>query len=141
MELCGSSAACSDDGNAAAAGPGPAPAPGTPTIVTSEDGDGAMTLSGLVEELKDELRKQKNSYEARVQRLEECGAALRLQTERLQQEAEQELKRRRMLEIKLRNSERARDDAENRNRLLEREMEDFFSTLGGAAPGARTSDI
>uniref|UniRef100_A0A673IX88 Rho GTPase-activating protein 22-like n=1 Tax=Sinocyclocheilus rhinocerous TaxID=307959 RepID=A0A673IX88_9TELE len=49
---------------------------------------------------------------------------------RLEQEMEQERKRKRMLEIKLRNSERAREDAENRNRLLEKEMEDFFSTLG-----------
>lgn len=76
-----------------------------------------------------------------LSRLEESGAALRAQTERLQQEAEQEGKRRRMLEIKLRNSERAREDADNRNRLLEEEMEDFFSTLGDMALGARTSDI
>lgn len=58
MELCGSSAACSDDGNAAAA----------PAVVTSEDGDGAAALGGLEEELKDELRKQKVSYETRIQR-------------------------------------------------------------------------
>lgn len=61
--------------------------------------------------------------------------------ERLEQEMEQERKKQRMLEIKLRNSERAREDAENRNRLLEKEMEDFFSTLGDLALGARTSDI
>lgn len=61
--------------------------------------------------------------------------------ERLEQEMEQERKKQRMLEIKLRNSERAREDAENRNRLLEKEMEEFFSTLGDLALGARTSDI
>lgn len=61
--------------------------------------------------------------------------------EHLGQEMEQEKKKQRMLEIKLRNSERAREDAENRNRLLEKEMEDFFSTLGDLALGARTSDI
>lgn len=54
---------------------------------------------------------------------------------------EQERKKQRMLEIKLRNSERAREDAENRNRLLEKEMEEFFSTLGDLALGTRTSDI
>lgn len=74
-------------------------------------------------------------------RLEESSAALCAQMERLEQEMEQEKKKQRMLEIKLRNSERAREDAENRNRLLEKEMEDFFSTLGDLALGARTSDI
>ena len=74
-------------------------------------------------------------------RLETASAALCAQMERLEQEMEQERKKQRMLEIKLRNSERARQDAENRNRLLEREMEEFFSTLGDLALGARTSDI
>ena len=74
-------------------------------------------------------------------RLEESSAALCAQMERLEQEMEQERKKQRMLEIKLRNSERARHDAENRNRLLEKEMEDIFSTLGDLALGARTSDI
>ncbi|XP_037318930.2 rho GTPase-activating protein 22 isoform X3 [Pungitius pungitius] len=132
MELCGSSAACSENGSAA---------PGVPSIITSEDGDGAMTLSGLVEGLKDELRKQKTTYEIRNQKLEESSAALCAQMERLEQEMEQERKKQRMLEIKLRNSERAREDAENRNRLLEKEMEDFFFTLGDLALGTRTSDI
>lgn len=62
MELCSSSAACSENGNTAMA-------PGVPSIVMSEDGDGVnVTLSSLVEELKDELRKQKTTYEARIQK-------------------------------------------------------------------------
>ncbi|XP_049915102.1 rho GTPase-activating protein 22 isoform X1 [Epinephelus moara] len=135
MELCSSSAACSENGNMAMAA-------GVPSIIMSEDGDGTnLTLSCLVEGLKEELRKQKTSYEARIQKLEESSAALCAQMERLEQEMEQERKKQRMLEIKLRNSERARKDAENRNRLLEKEMEDFFSTLGDLALGARTSDI
>uniref|UniRef100_A0AAQ5X4Z0 Rho GTPase activating protein 22 n=1 Tax=Amphiprion ocellaris TaxID=80972 RepID=A0AAQ5X4Z0_AMPOC len=135
MELCSSSAVCSENGNVAMAA-------GVPSIIMSEDGDGTnLTLSSLVEGLKEELRKQKTSYEARIQKLEESSAALCAQMERLEQEMEQERKKQRMLEIKLRNSERAREDAENRNRLLEKEMEDFFSTLGDLALGARTSDI
>ncbi|XP_070708004.1 rho GTPase-activating protein 22 [Pempheris klunzingeri] len=135
MELCSSSAACSENGNVAVAA-------GVPSIIMSEDGDGTnLTLSGLVEGLKDELRKQQTAYESRIQKLEESSAALCAQMERLEQEMEQERKKQRMLEIKLRNSERAREDAENRNRLLEKEMEDFFSTLGDLALGARTSDI
>ncbi|XP_072312566.1 rho GTPase-activating protein 22 isoform X2 [Eucyclogobius newberryi] len=135
MEMCSSSAPCSENGNAA----GPAP---VPSIIMSEEGDEVNgTLGSLVEGLKEELRKQRANYEARIQKLEESSAALCSQMERLEHEMEQERKKQRMLEIKLRNSERAREDAENRNRLLEKEMEDFFSTLGDLALGARTSDI
>ncbi|XP_029484974.1 rho GTPase-activating protein 22-like isoform X1 [Oncorhynchus nerka] len=135
MELCVSSAGCSDNGNTIANMV-------VPSIVTPEDLDGgSKALTSLVEGLKDELRKQKVAYETRIKRLEESSAALCAQMERLEQEMEQERKKQRMLEIKLRNSERARHDAENRNRLLEKEMEDFFSTLGDLALGARTSDI
>ncbi|KAK5850489.1 hypothetical protein PBY51_001367 [Eleginops maclovinus] len=135
MELCSSSGACSENGNTAMAS-------GVPSIIMSEDGDGTnLTLSSLMEGLKDELTKQKTAYEGRIQKLEESSVALCAQMERLEQEMEQEKKKQRMLEIKLRNSERAREDAENRNRLLEKEMEDFFSTLGDLALGARTSDI
>ncbi|XP_029562029.1 rho GTPase-activating protein 22 isoform X2 [Salmo trutta] len=135
MELCVSSAGCSDNGNTIANMV-------VPSIVTPEDLDGgSKALTSLVEGLKDELRKQKVAYETRIKKLEESSAALCAQMERLEQEMEQERKKQRMLEIKLRNSERARHDAENRNRLLEKEMEDFFSTLGDLALGARTSDI
>lgn len=62
MELCSSSAACSENGNIAMA-------IGVPSIIMSEDGDGInLSLGTLVEELKDELRKQKTSYEARIQK-------------------------------------------------------------------------
>uniref|UniRef100_A0A8D2PE72 Rho GTPase activating protein 22 n=1 Tax=Zosterops lateralis melanops TaxID=1220523 RepID=A0A8D2PE72_ZOSLA len=55
---------------------------------------------------------------------------LRNQVVRLEEELDQERKKYTMLEIKLRNSERAREDAEKRNYLLQKEMEEFFSTLG-----------
>lgn len=41
-----------------------------------------------------------------------------------------------MLEIRLRNSERAHKDAETRNLLLQQEMEEFFKTLGDLTTGA-----
>ncbi|KAA0725399.1 Rho GTPase-activating protein 22 [Triplophysa tibetana] len=100
------------------------------------------SLSGEVAELKEELREQQQVYESRIKKLEESSAALCFHMERLEQEMEQERKRKKMLEIKLRNSERAREDAENRNCLLEKEMEDFFSTLGDLALGSsHNSDI
>uniref|UniRef100_A0A8K9WL88 Rho GTPase activating protein 22b n=1 Tax=Oncorhynchus mykiss TaxID=8022 RepID=A0A8K9WL88_ONCMY len=132
MELCVSSAGCSDNGNTIANIL-------VPSILTPEELDGgSKVLTSLVEGLKDELRKQKVAYETIIKKLEESSVALCAQMERLEQEMEQERKRQRMLEIKLRNSDRGRHDAENRNRLLEREMEDFFSTLGDLTLGART---
>lgn len=56
---------------------------------------------------------------------------------RLEEELDQERKKYTMLQIRLRNSERAREDAERRNRLLQEEMEEFFSTLGNLTAGAR----
>lgn len=62
MELCSSSAACSENGIAATAA-------GVPCIIMTEDGDGTSpSLSSLMEGLKDELRKQKTTYEARIQK-------------------------------------------------------------------------
>ncbi|XP_051969244.1 rho GTPase-activating protein 22-like [Xyrauchen texanus] len=110
-------------------------------VVDEDIDENPTSLASAVAELKEELRKQKQAYESRIKKLEESSAALCAQMERLEQEMEQERKRKQMLEIKFRNSERAREDAENRNRLLEKEMEDFFSTLGDLALGSRTSDI
>lgn len=56
---------------------------------------------------------------------------------RLEEELDQERKKYTMLQIRLRNSERAREDAERRNRLLQEEMEEFFSTLGSLTVGTR----
>ncbi|KAG7492634.1 hypothetical protein MATL_G00016380 [Megalops atlanticus] len=111
-----------------------------PAAPPNTDGH-SKALTSLVEELREELRKQKLTYETRIRKLEESSAALCAHMERLEHEMDQERKKQRMLEIKLRNSERAREDAENRNRLLQEEMEEFFSTLGDLTLGTRTSNI
>ncbi|EPQ04660.1 Rho GTPase-activating protein 22 [Myotis brandtii] len=64
-------------------------------------------------------------------------ADLRKRMLRLEEELDQEKKKYTMLQIRLRNSERARADAERRNQLLQEEMEEFFSTLGSLTVGAR----
>lgn len=69
-------------------------------------------------------------------RLEESCSKYRSQVNRLEEELDQEKKKLHMLEIRLRNSERAHQDAENRNVLLQREMEEFFKTLGDLTTGA-----
>uniref|UniRef100_A0A8C4SZ97 Rho-GAP domain-containing protein n=1 Tax=Erpetoichthys calabaricus TaxID=27687 RepID=A0A8C4SZ97_ERPCA len=98
----------------------------------------AKALTILVKDLKDELGRQKVEYELRIKRnltlAEMCA-----QVNRLEEELDQERKKYAMLEIKLRNSDRAREDAEKRNQLLQKEMEEFFSTLGDLTLGSRTT--
>lgn len=69
-------------------------------------------------------------------RLEESCSKYQSQVIRLEEELDQEKKRFHMLEIRLRNSERAHKDAETRNILLQQEMEEFFKTLGELTMGA-----
>lgn len=58
----------------------------------------------------------------------------------LHEELDQERKKYAMAEIKLRNAERAKDDAERRNQMLQKEMEQFFSTFSDlTATGSSTA--
>ncbi|GAA6107359.1 rho GTPase-activating protein 22 isoform X3 [Tachysurus ichikawai] len=130
LELCVSSTGCSEYGNME-----------NNVDESTDPYDNSQTLTSLIIDLKDELKKQKNNYEAQIRRLEDNSALLTQQVNRLEDKLDQERKKYRMLEIKLRNSERAREDAENRNRLLQSEMEEFFSTLGDLTMGTRTNKM
>ncbi|NWZ22402.1 RHG22 protein, partial [Asarcornis scutulata] len=101
----------------------------------------SKALQSLVVELKTELSKQRTEYETSIKRIEETSSDLRKQVVRLEEELDQERKKYTMLEIKLRNSERAREDAEKRNHLLQKEMEEFFSTLGCLTVGSRSAKV
>lgn len=63
-------------------------------------------------------------------RIEETSTELRKLVAKLEDELNREKKKYRLLEIRLSNSERACEDAGKRNQLLQKEMEDFFATLG-----------
>ncbi|XP_008289623.1 rho GTPase-activating protein 22 isoform X2 [Stegastes partitus] len=93
-------------------------------------------FTGMLTELKQELKKQRTSYETCIRKLEESCSKYQSQVNRLEEELDQEKKKFHMLEIRLRNSERAHQDAENRNILLQQEMEEFFKTLGDLTTGA-----
>eukprot|EP00066_Takifugu_rubripes_P012410 XP_011601676.1 PREDICTED: rho GTPase-activating protein 22-like isoform X3 [Takifugu rubripes] len=93
-------------------------------------------LATMLTELKQELKKQRSSYESCIRKLDESCSQYRSQMNRLEEELDQEKKRFHMLEIRLRNSERAHKDAETRNVLLQQEMEEFFKTLGDLTTGA-----
>lgn len=61
--------------------------------------------------------------------LEQRNVELETEMVSLHEELDQERKKYTMAEIKLRNAERAKDDAERRNTMLQKEMEQFFSTF------------
>lgn len=61
--------------------------------------------------------------------LEQRNLELETEMVSLHEELDQERKKYTMAEIKLRNAERAKDDAERRNQTLQKEMEQFFSTF------------
>ncbi|XP_053317703.1 rho GTPase-activating protein 24 isoform X4 [Spea bombifrons] len=87
-------------------------------------------LHSLVSSLKQEMTKQKMEYETRMKSLEQRNLTLETEVVSLHEELEQERKKYTMVEIKMRNAERAKEDAEKRNDMLQKEMEQFFSTFG-----------
>ncbi|XP_072518841.1 rho GTPase-activating protein 24 isoform X2 [Salminus brasiliensis] len=97
-------------------------------------------LHSLVGSLKQEMLKQKSEYEARIKSLEHRNVELEAEMVTLRDELEQERKKFTMVEIKLRNAERAKDDAEKRNEMLQKEMEQFFSTFGDLTADPRRPD-
>ncbi|MEQ2298275.1 hypothetical protein AMECASPLE_003528, partial [Ameca splendens] len=120
---------------------------GTSSSDTSEgftgpgNGPGSHSaLHSLVASLKQEMHKQKTEYEARIKSLEQRNLELETEMVGLHEELDQERKKYTMVEIKLRNAERAKEDAERRNQMLQKEMEQFFSTFsdltatGNSAP-------
>ncbi|XP_034048392.1 rho GTPase-activating protein 24 isoform X2 [Thalassophryne amazonica] len=98
-------------------------------FTVSNGPDSHSALHSLVASLKQEMHKQKNEYEARIKSLEQRNLELEMEMVSLHEELDQERKKYTMAEIKLRNAERAKDDAERRNQMLQKEMEQFFSTF------------
>lgn len=101
-----------------------------PDSFTGTSGVGSHSaLHSLVASLKQEMHNQKSEYEARIKCLEQRNQELETEMVNLHEELDQERKKYTMVEIKLRNAERAKDDAERRNQMLQKEMEQFFSTF------------
>lgn len=67
--------------------------------------------------------------------MEESCSKYQSQVIHLEEELDQEKRKFNMLEIRHHNTERAHQDAENRNILLQKEMEEFFKTLGDLTTG------
>ncbi|XP_067413211.1 rho GTPase-activating protein 24 isoform X2 [Emydura macquarii macquarii] len=99
------------------------------TFVANNTGNHSA-LHSLVSSLKQEMAKQKVEYETRIKSLEQRNLTLEAEMMTLHDELDQERKKFTMVEIKMRNAERAKEDAEKRNDMLQKEMEQFFSTFG-----------
>ncbi|KAK2828432.1 hypothetical protein Q5P01_019466 [Channa striata] len=84
----------------------------------------------LLADLRQQMARQKTEYQARIQRLERCNDALERQVATLQVSLEQQKRSRSVAEIKIRNMEQAKADADRRNTTLQREMELFFQIYG-----------
>ncbi|KAM4678512.1 rho GTPase-activating protein 24-like [Discoglossus pictus] len=77
-----------------------------------------------------QISKQKANYETKLKSLEQRNNELTSEIQTLHSKLEQQKKWYNILEIKRRNAERAREDAEQRNEKLQREMEEFYKTFG-----------
>ncbi|XP_029029027.1 rho GTPase-activating protein 22-like [Betta splendens] len=84
----------------------------------------------LLFDLRQQMIKQKMQYQARIQRLERCNDVLERQVAMLQVSLEQQKRSQSVAEIKIRNVEQAKADADRRNTTLQREMEMFFQMYG-----------
>ncbi|KAJ8266000.1 hypothetical protein GJAV_G00124080 [Gymnothorax javanicus] len=96
--------------------PGPAPHPSAVHCVLTA--------------LRQQMARQKLEYEAQIKSLEQKNEALVTEVSGLRARLEQQRRWYSIAEIKMRNAERARVDADRRNTALQREMEQFFDTFG-----------
>ncbi|XP_058613681.1 rho GTPase-activating protein 24 isoform X1 [Onychostoma macrolepis] len=91
----------------------------------------------LVAGLRQQMTRQKAEYEAKINRLEQRNKVLQGEVAGLRSTLEQQRRWVSVAEIKMRNVERARADADRRNTTLQQEMEQFFETFGELNAEAR----
>ncbi|XP_027538205.1 rho GTPase-activating protein 24-like [Neopelma chrysocephalum] len=77
------------------------------------------------------MARQKAEYESKIASLEQQNRVLQLEIQGMHWKLGQQRKWYRLVEMKMRNAERAKEDAERRNEMLQKEMEEFFETFGG----------
>ncbi|KAM9332798.1 rho GTPase-activating protein 24 [Pholidichthys leucotaenia] len=84
----------------------------------------------LLAKLWQQMAQQKAEYQARIHRLERCNDVLERQVAVLRASLEQQRRSQSVAEIKIRNMERAKADADHQNTKLQRDMEMFFQMYG-----------
>ncbi|XP_058271243.1 rho GTPase-activating protein 24 isoform X4 [Hemibagrus wyckioides] len=106
----------------------------------SQDPPASQAIQCLVVGLRQQMARQKAEYEAKISRLEQRNEALQGQVAGLRATLEQQRRHVSVTEIKMRNTERARADADRRNATLQQEMEQFFDTFGELNSEARKTE-
>uniref|UniRef100_A0A8D0CG09 Rho-GAP domain-containing protein n=2 Tax=Scleropages formosus TaxID=113540 RepID=A0A8D0CG09_SCLFO len=90
--------------------------------------------------LQQQIARQKEEYEAQIRSLEQRNKALQEEVAALRANLEQQRRWYGVAEMKMRDAERARADADRRNALLQQEMEQFFDTFGELNNEARKAE-
>ncbi|XP_071362155.1 rho GTPase-activating protein 24-like isoform X2 [Trachinotus anak] len=103
---------------------------GPPDFQRPEPQSQPRQAHSLLAELQKQMAQQKAEYQARIQRLERCNDVLERQVVVLRVTLEQQKRSQSVTEIKIRNMEQAKADADRRNSTLQREMEMFFQMYG-----------
>ncbi|XP_038565629.1 rho GTPase-activating protein 24-like, partial [Micropterus salmoides] len=103
---------------------------GPPDLQVPEPQPQPKDAHSLLAELRQQMAQQKVEYQARIQRLERCNDVLQRQLAVLRVSLDQQKRSQSVAEIKIRNMERAKADADLRNTTLQREMELFFQMYG-----------
>ncbi|XP_053188155.1 rho GTPase-activating protein 22-like [Scomber japonicus] len=103
---------------------------GPPDVQEPESQSQPRDAHSLLAELRQQMAQQKAEYQARIHRLERCNDVLERQVAILRVSLEQQKHSQSVAEIKIRNMEQAKADADQRNTTLQREMEVFFQMYG-----------
>ncbi|KAM9846450.1 rho GTPase-activating protein 22 [Aulostomus maculatus] len=103
---------------------------GPPDLQGAEPQSQPQDAHSLLAELQKQMAQQRAEYQARIHRLERCNDVLERQVAVLRVSLEQQKRSQSVAEIKIRNMERAKVNADRRNTTLQREMELFFQMYG-----------
>uniref|UniRef100_A0A3B3B6L4 Si:ch211-247j9.1 n=1 Tax=Oryzias melastigma TaxID=30732 RepID=A0A3B3B6L4_ORYME len=101
-----------------------------PNLQEAEHQFGTKDTHSMVAKLQQQMVQQKTEYQTRIERLERSNDILERQVAVLRLSLEQQRRSQSVAEIKIRNMERAKADADHRNSTLQREMELFFHMYG-----------
>uniref|UniRef100_A0AAV2J9M7 Uncharacterized protein n=1 Tax=Knipowitschia caucasica TaxID=637954 RepID=A0AAV2J9M7_KNICA len=85
-------------------------------------------LHSLLGELQRQMAQQREEYQARIQRLERCNAVLERQVALLRLTLEQQKRNHSVAETHIKHMQRQKEDAEQRNHRLQRDLDSFNHT-------------
>ncbi|KFP92487.1 Rho GTPase-activating protein 25, partial [Apaloderma vittatum] len=94
----------------------------SPAEVSKPDQESREFLQSMILKLEREIEVQKNNHEEQMKSLEKENYEVWAKVVRLNQDIEKEKKKSEELELKLRSVERAREDVEKKNKMLEEEI-------------------